>query len=255
MSFDVSGDAYDRFMGRYSLPLAPAFADFAGVEAGQRAVDVGCGTGVLTEELARRLGADHVAGADPSPMLQAAAERVPGADLRQASAEQLPWADDSFDAALAQLVVHFMDDPARGAAEMGRVTRPGGVVAACTWDFAGGGMVLLGTFWESVRALDPGADSETSPLGDRGRLDALWRESGLQQVETEALEVSSEYEDFDELWSSFSRGVGPAGQYLLTQPPERQDAIRAEYFSRIGEPPGSFTLPARAWAARGRVPG
>jgi len=182
MSFDVSGDAYDRFMGRYSLRLAPAFADFAGVEAGQRAVDVGCGTGVLTEELARRLGADHVAGADPSPMLEACAERVPQAELRQASAEHLPWPDDSFDAALAQLVVHFMDDPAQGVGEMARVTRAGGVVAACTWDFAGGGMKLLGTFWQSVRALDPGADSETSPFGDRGRLDALWRERGLQEV-------------------------------------------------------------------------
>src|SRR5690349_21770126 len=254
MNFDVSGDAYDRFIGRYSLQLAPAFADFAGVEAGQRVVDVGCGTGVLTEELARRLGADHVAGADPSPMLQAAAERVPGADLRQASAEQLPWPDDSFDAALAQLVVHFMADPAEGANEMARVTRAGGVIAASTWDFAGGGMELLRTFWQSVRALDPDADSETSPLGDRGKLDALWRGVGLEEVETAALEVSSDYEDFDELWSSFSRGVGPAGQYLLSQAPERQEAIRAEYFTRVGEPSGNFTLAGRAWAVRGRVP-
>jgi len=253
MSFDVSGDAYDRFMGRYSQPLAPAFADFAGVAAGQRVVDVGCGTGVLTEELARRIGANEVAGADPSPMLQAASERVPGADLRQASAEQLPWPDDSFDAALAQLVVHFMDDPAQGVNEMARVTRAGGVVAASTWDFAGGGMELLRIFWQSVRALDPDADSETSPLGDRERLDALWRESGLQEVETEALEVSSEYADFDELWSSFSRGVGPAGQYLASQPPGQQEAIRAEYFTRVGEPSGSFTLSGRAWAVRGRV--
>jgi SAM-dependent methyltransferase len=254
MSFDVSGDAYDRFMGRYSQPLAPAFADFAGVEAGQRVVDVGCGTGVLTEELARRLGADRVAGADPSPMLQACAERVPGAELEQASAEQLPWPDDSFDAALAQLVVHFMDDPARGVEEMARVTRAGGVVAACTWDFAGGGMKLLGTFWQSVRALDPGAESESRTFGDRGQLDALWRERGLRGVETEPLVVSSDYADFDELWSSFSRGVGPAGQYLLSLPPERREAIRAEYFARIGEPSGSFELSARAWAVRGRVP-
>jgi SAM-dependent methyltransferase len=254
MSFDVSGDAYDRFMGRYSQSLAPAFADFAGVEAGQRVVDVGCGTGVLTEELARRLGADHVAGADPSPMLQACAERVPGAELEQASAEQLPWPDDSFDAALAQLVVHFMDDPARGVDEMARVTRAGGVVAACTWDFAGGGMKLLGTFWQSVRALDPDAESESRTFGDRGELDSTWRERGLQGVETKPMVVASDYADFDELWSSFSRGVGPAGQYLLSLPPERREAIRAEYFARIGEPSGSFELSARAWAVRGRVP-
>jgi SAM-dependent methyltransferase len=253
MSFDVSGDAYDRFMGRYSQPLAPVFADFSGVEAGQRVVDVGCGTGVLTEELARRVGTDHVAGADPSPMLQAAAERVPGADLQQGSAEDLPWPDDSFDAALAQLVVHFMHDPAKGVGEMARVTRADGIVAACTWDFAGGGMQLLGTYWQSVRALDPDAESEQSPFGDRGQLDTLWHECGLEGVETEPLEVSSSYEDFDELWSSFSRGVGPAGQYLLKQSPERQEAIRAEYFTRVGEPSGSFTLIGRAWAVRGRV--
>jgi SAM-dependent methyltransferase len=254
MNFQISGDAYDRFMGRYSRELAPLFADFSRVEAGQRVLDVGCGSGVLTEELARRVGADHVAGVDPSPLLEACAERVPDAELKQGSAESLPWPDDSFDSTLAQLVVHFMDDPAQGAAEMARVTRAGGVVAASTWDFAGGGMELLRTFWQSVRALDPGADSETSPLGDRGHLDSLWREGGLQGVETEALEVSSEYEDFGELWSSFSRGVGPAGQYLLSQPPERQEAIRAEYFTRVGEPSGSFALSGRAWAVRGRVP-
>jgi SAM-dependent methyltransferase len=252
MSFDVSGNAYDRFMGRYSRELAPAFADFARVEAGQRVLDVGCGSGVLTEELARRLGADHVAGADPSPLLEACAERVPGADLKRAGAEDLPWPDASFDAALAQLVVHFMTDVAAGIAEMARVTRPGGVVASSTWDFSGG-MKLLGTFWASARAVDPGAESESSAF-DEARLDALWRGAGLGDVEVDALVVSSRYEDFDELWDTFLLGVGPAGQHLASQPPERQSAIRAEYFSRAGEPTGPFELDARAWAVRGRVP-
>ena len=252
MSFDVSGNAYDRFMGRYSRELAPAFADFARVEAGQRVLDVGCGSGVLTGELARRLGADHVAGADPSPLLEACAERVPGADLKRAGAEELPWPDDSFDAALAQLVVHFMTDVAAGIAEMARVTRAGGVVASSTWDFSGG-MKLLGTFWASARAVDPGAESESSAF-DEARLDALWRGAGLGEVEVDGLVVSSRYEDFDELWDTFLLGVGPAGQHLAAQPPERQSAIRAEYFSRAGEPTGPFELDARAWAVRGRVP-
>jgi ubiquinone/menaquinone biosynthesis C-methylase UbiE len=254
MSFAVSGDAYDRFMGRYSRELAPAFADFARVGAGQRVLDVGCGSGVLTEELARRTSAEDVAGVDPSPLLAACAERVPGADLRGGSAEELPWQDDEFDAALAQLVVHFMADPAAGAGEMARVTRPGGTVAACTWDF-GEGMQLLCTFWQSARALDPEADAETSPFGQREQLDALWRGAGLEQVETEALEVSSHYESFDELWDSFRLGVGPSGQHLVALPQERQEALRGEYFSRLGEPGGSFDLPARAWAVRGQVPG
>lgn len=252
MSFDVTGDAYDRFMGRYSRELAPAFADFAGVETGHRIVDVGCGSGVLTEELARRVGADHVAGADPSPLLDACAERVPGADLKRAAAEDLPWPDDSFDAALAQLVVHFMNDPEAGIAEMARVTHPGGVVAASTWDFSGG-MKLLGTYWESAKALEPGAESESSAF-DEARLDALWRQAGLGDVVVDALVVSTRYEDFDELWDTFLLGVGPAGQHLAAQPPERQSAIRAEYFSRLGEPAGPFELNARAWAVRGRVP-
>lgn len=252
MTFDVSGNAYDRFMGRYSRELAPAFADFAGVHAGMTVLDVGCGSGVLTEELARRVGADHVAGADPSALLDACAERVPGADLKRAAAEALPWPDDSFDAALAQLVVHFMDDPDAGIAEMGRVTRPGGVVAACTWDFSGG-MKLLGTYWESAKALDPGAESESSAF-DEARLDTLWRQAGLGDVEVDALVVSSRYEDFDQLWDTFLLGVGPAGRHLSSQPPERQAALRMEYASRLGEPAGAFTLDARAWAVRGRVP-
>ena len=254
MSFEVSGDAYDRFMGRYSRELAPVFADFAGIEAGQRVLDVGCGSGVLTEELARRVGADHVSGADPSPLLEACAQRVPGAELKRASAESLPWPDDSFDAALAQLVVHFMAVPEVGAAEMQRVTRAGGVVAACTWDF-GVGMVMLRDFWQSVRAFDPDADAETSPFGKRERLEALWRDSGLAGVQSDGLEVSTRYEDFDELWDAFLLGAGPAGQYAIGLPPERQAALREEYFRRLGEPAGAFTLEARAWAVRGVVPG
>jgi hypothetical protein len=134
---------------------------------------------------------------------------------------------------------------------MRRVTRPEGVVAACTWDF-GGGMPLLGHFWQSVRAFDPGADAETTPFDERG-LEALWRDSGLTDVEVDGLEVSTRYEDFGELWGAFQHGVGPAGQHVLALAPERQAAVREEYFRRLGEPSGSFTLDARAWAVRGRV--
>lgn len=252
MSFDVSGNAYDRFMGRYSSELAPVFADFARVEAAQRILDVGCGSGVLTAELARRVGADHVAGADPSPLLEACAERVPGADLKRADAEDLPWPDASFDAALAQLVLHFMHDPEAGVAEMRRVTRPGGAVAASTWDFSGG-MKLLGTFWASARAVEPAAESETDAF-DEARLDALWKQAGLGDVEVAALVVATRYESFDELWETFLLGVGPAGRYLVSLPVEHQSAIRSEYASRLGEPAGAFDLDARAWAVRGVVP-
>ena len=126
MLFDVAADAYDRFMGRYSVLLSPQLADLAGVEAGQRVLDVGCGPGALTTELVARVGADSVVAIDPSePFVEAARARHPGVDVRLGSAEQLPFPDDTFDAALAQLVVQFMSDPAAGVGEMARVDPAG----------------------------------------------------------------------------------------------------------------------------------
>jgi ubiquinone/menaquinone biosynthesis C-methylase UbiE len=161
--FAVAADAYDRFMGRYSVRLAPSFADFAQVVPGHRVLDVGCGPGALTAELVRRLGATAVAAVDPSEQFAAAAEeRHPGVDVRVAAAEALPFADGEFDEVLAQLVVHFMNDPVRGLAEMARVTREGGVVAACVWDHAGG-QTPLAPFWAAVHDLDPDAADEIRP--------------------------------------------------------------------------------------------
>ncbi len=138
MGFDVAAEAYDQYMGRYSRLLSPQMADLAGVRRGQRVLDVGCGPGALTAELVTRLGAAAVAAVDPSePFVAAARDRHPGVEVLRASAEQLPFADRTFDAALAQLVVHFMSDPVAGLVEMARVTRPGGVVVACVWDHAG----------------------------------------------------------------------------------------------------------------------
>src|SRR5690606_28102744 len=130
---------------------------FAGVTGGQRVLDVGCGTGALTVELARIAGAESVAGCDPSPALLAACrDRLPDADLREGRAEVLPFDDDAFDTALAQLVFHFVSDPERAARELRRVVRPGGRVALCVWDFEGG-MELFRAFWGAVVALDPDA--------------------------------------------------------------------------------------------------
>ena len=154
--FEVAAEKYDRFMGRYSMPLAPKLVELAGIAPGQRVLDVGCGPGALTTALAERVGAENVSAVDPSaPFVAAARERNPGADVREAAAEQLPFGDDDFDAALAQLVVHFMADPRQGIREMARVTRPGGVVAASVWDH-GGGRGPLSPFWAAARRFDPG---------------------------------------------------------------------------------------------------
>lgn len=161
MSFNVSADAYLRFMGRYSEQLAVRFADLAGLRAGQRVLDVGCGPGALAAELVSRMGASAVCAVEPSASFAAAVrQRLPGVDVRQSAAEQLPFPDGVFDAAMAQLVVHFMADPVAGLREMGRVTRPGGVIAACVWDH-GGGRGPLTAFWRAVGELDPAADDES----------------------------------------------------------------------------------------------
>ena len=179
MTFDVGAAAYDSFMGRYSVLLAPQLADLARPAEGQRALDVGCGTGALTAELAGRLGASSVSAVDPSASFVASVrERYPGVDVRLAGAERLPFSDHSFDATLAQLVVHFMSDPVAGLAEMSRVTRSGGVVAACVWDHAGG-HGPLSMFWDAVRDLDPDVQDESTLPGTReGHLEALMREGG-----------------------------------------------------------------------------
>jgi SAM-dependent methyltransferase len=251
MSFDVSGSAYDRFMGLYARALAPAFADFAGVRQGN-VLDVGCGSGILTEELARRVGEENVAAVDPSPMLDACRARVPQADVRTASAEDLPWPDGTFDAALAQLVLHFLDEPRVGLAEMGRVVRPGGVVAASTWNFPE--MPLVRTFWEVARELVPETPGETQQFETLEELEAVGRAAGLDAAEAAPIDVSRHYESFAELWDSFELGAGPAGAYCVTLPAETRDALRDEYRRRIGDPQGSFELEAQAWAVRGRVP-
>src|SRR5207249_4107866 len=151
MSFSVAADAYDRFMGRYSMPLAPTFAAFAGVGAEQRVLDVGCGPGALTAELVSRAGA--VSAVDPSEsFVDAARARHPDVDVRRATAEELPFGDGEFDAALAQLVVHFMADPVAGLRQMARVTRAGGTVAACVWDHPGGGGPLS-AYWDAAHEL------------------------------------------------------------------------------------------------------
>jgi SAM-dependent methyltransferase len=180
VSFAVDAGAYDRFMGRYSVRLAPSFANFAGIAPGNRVLDVGCGPGALTTELVHRLGAAAVAAVDPSQQFAAAAlERHPGVEVRIAAAEELPFADGEFDAALAQLVVHFMSDPVRGLAEMARVTRDGGVVAACVWDHAGG-QTPLAPFWVAVHQLDPNAADESRLAGGHeGHLTELCNEGWL----------------------------------------------------------------------------
>lgn len=252
MTFAVPADAYDRFIGRYSRELAPRFLDFAGVTGGP-ALDVGCGPGPLTAALAGRLGAPAVAAVDLSrSFVEACRARVPGADVRLADAEQLPFADATFQGALSQLVISFVARPDRMAAEMARVVRPGGVVAACT--FAADGFAMMKAFWPAAARFDPSAlDDARLPFRRLPELVELFERAGLREVATGTIELQAAYQDFDDLWAPFGHGIGPAGAYLVAQPEERRAAIRDACFERLGRPAGPFTLPASVIAVRGRV--
>jgi SAM-dependent methyltransferase len=253
MGFEtVSSDAYGRFMGRYAEPLAPQFADLAAVVPGQRVLDVGCGPGALTAVLAERLGPDAVAAIDPSPPFVAAVrDRLPGVDVRRGAAEELPYDDDSFDAALSQLVVHFMKDPVAGLREMGRVTREGGLVAACVWDHAGGRGPLT-PFWTVVRELRSGVRDESGLAGAReGQLVELARAAGLRDVEHGELAVTVRYRDVEEWWQPYTLGVGPAGDFVSRLSAAERAEIEEACRRRL--PAGPFEVPATAWTVTGRV--
>lgn len=249
--FDVPADSYAQFMGRFSEPLAPKFADFADIRTGQRALDVGCGPGALTAELVSRLGAGTVRAIDQSASFVTALKaRLPGVDVRLGNAEGIPFADDEFDVALAQLVVHFMPDPVAGLAEMARVTRPGGVVAACVWDYAGG-TDPLAAFWRAVHDLDPAAPDESGLPGARaGHLAELGTAAGLSRIQSSSLTVTVRYQTFAEWWEPFTLGVGPSGAYVAGLDTGGRAALRARCEELL--PTAPFSIDGSAWSMRAR---
>lgn len=252
MSFDVGADAYGLFMGRYSEPLARLFAELVHADAGRRALDVGCGPGALTAVLAQRLTPMSVAAVDPSESFVAAVRsRLPEVDARRAGAEQLPFPDKCFDLTLAQLVVQFMTDPEAGIREMARVSRPGGTVAACVWDHAGG-LGPLATFWRAARDLDPAVEDESDLPGARdGHLVELFKGAGLDSVAQTILTVGTSFADVDAWWQPFTLGVGPAGAYVATLDTDHRSALRSRCEELL--PVGNFDIQASAWAASART--
>jgi len=255
VQFVAPAEQYDRFIGRYLPTLSVALADLADVRPGMRVVDVGCGPGGLTVELTARVDADNVAGIDPAAQFVAACRaRNPGADIREGFAESLPWPADYFDAALSSLAIGFMKDPDAGIREMARVVRPGGTVAACMWDMTAGGMPMLGRFWRAVREIRPDEPGERlMPGAAEGDIADRLGAAGLTDVRAGALDAVAEYADFRDYWEPFTYGIGPSGGYLVGLPAAEQAQVREA--CRALFPDGRFTLAARAWCARGTVPG
>lgn len=248
----LAADAYGRFMGRYSEPLADQFVDWAGVRPGTRVLDVGAGPGALTARLVERVGASNVRAVDPSPpFVTALRERCPGVDVVQGAAESLPLEDDSVEAALAQLVVHFMTDPVAGLREMARVTGAGGVVAASVWDVAGG-RAPMSHFLRAVRGHVDGAPEERGQQGTRvGELVEIARAAGLRDVDSGELTVVVRHDTFEEWWEPYTLGVGPAGDHVTSLDAAGREALRER--CRQVLPPAPFDIAATAWCVRGRA--
>ncbi len=254
MAFEVSADAYARFMGRYASPLGGVFLAWLGGPTTGQALDVGCGPGALTQLLAKSLGGPNVSAVDPSEsFVDAIRTGLPEVAVERAPAEHLPYPDQSFDWVLAQLVVQFMSDPVQGLAEMARVARPGGVVAATVWDHTRSGGGPLTPFWRAAQAMDPGVEDESTVVGvPEGDLARLFAEAGMANPEASVLSVTVTHDTFEDWWAPYTLGVGPAGDYVAKLDPDRRDELRER--CRASLPPAPFALEAKAWAVSWHKP-
>lgn len=235
--------------------MAPLLAEFAKVVDGGRVLDVGCGTGVLTRTLAGMTRRAEIVGIDPVATFveyargQAKEARV---SFDVGDAQALPYPAASFDCALSCLVFQFIPDAPKAAREVRRVTRPGGTVAACTWDARGLEMTAL--FWDVAVELDPAAEAKRRrPFGQPGQLTELWQSAGFREVEEQPLEITMDFASFEDYWRPQETGVGPTGAHVATLDPAQRAALRSGLETRLRArgAPGPFSLRAKAHAVRG----
>lgn len=254
------GDPYERYVGRWSRPVAREFLSWIGIPASRRWLDVGCGTGALCASIVEHCAPASVVGVEPSAgFLETAGQRLAGrAILRQGDATRIPLDDASVDVVVSGLVLNFVPDGRAGLAEMMRVTVDSGVVAAYVWDYAGR-MELMRRFWDAAVELDPDAagldEGVRFPLCRPEALTGLFAASGLRDVEVTAIDVPTRFADWDDYWEPFMGGTGPAPAYAASL----NETARARLRDRIRErvsfaPDGSIALIARAWAVRGTRP-
>ena len=251
---------YERFMGRWSRQLAPQYLAFAGVKDGDKVLDVGTGTGSVASTIAATFASSQVMGIDPSAAFIAAARHNAKSDRERfevGDAQALASADGSFDQVMSLLVLNFVPDPGKAIAEMRRVTRSGGVVSACVWDYDAG-MQMLRFFWDEVVALDPSMepkDERHMKLSREGQLGKLWREAGLSEVREQALTIEQRFASFGDYWDPFLKGAGPGGAYVVSLADEPRRRLEARMRKRLlgDRADGPFTLEAKVWCVRGSV--
>lgn len=256
-----SGDAYERYVGRWSRQVAAEFLDWLALSLGLRVLDVGCGTGALAGAVLERCAPAAVVGLDPAEgFLTLARVRVsdPRVRFERGEAQALPFEGDAFDAAVSGLVLNFVPDAARTAAELRRVVRPSGIVALYVWDYAGE-MQFMRRFWDAAAALDAQAaaldEGKRSPICAPDALARLFSGSGFEAVETRSITIPTVFADFDDFWSPFLGGQGPAPGYTMSLTEDARAALRDRLRETLPtEPDGRIALRARAWAVRGRVP-
>ena len=258
----ATGAGYERFMGRWSRMLAPAHVAYAGVQDGDRVLDVGAGTGSLASAVAVVNTKGEVVGIDPSEAFIAHARETAGSErvrFEVGDAQKLQFDDASFDRTLALLVMNFIPDHNGAIAEMRRVTRPQGVISACVWDY-NEGMQMLRFYWDEVVALDPAMepkDERHMKLTRKGQLGDSWKKAGLLNVEEQPLVIDQGYTSFSDYWEAFLAGAGPAGAYAVSLSDDRRAQLEARLRKRVlgDRGDGPFVLKARAWCVRGQVPG
>jgi len=253
--------AYELMMGRWSQRLAPLLIRFGGLADGEHVLDVGCGTGSMTFALPRLANVASVTGVDLAPMYVEHARALitdKRITVREADARDLPFGDDAFDRAFSLLVLQFIPETDRAVAEMRRVVRPGGIVAAAVWD-SFGGMPSTRLIWDAAGVLDPSADAPRAlfrPLSAPDEMAALWRRLGLLDVEQTSLMIRMQFSSFEDYWLPFATGEGPAGQYLVSLPEDARQSlmehVRRAYLAN--RPDGIRSFATVAWACRGKVP-
>jgi SAM-dependent methyltransferase len=256
-----AGDAYEPYVGRWSRLIAAEFVDWLGAGEGARWLDVGCGTGALTQTILDRAAPRHVIGVDASEAFLGFARQGthdPRVQFRTGDACALPVDEAAFDAVVSGLMLNFVPEPAKAVAEMSRTVRPGGIVSVYVWDYAGE-MQLMRRFWDAVVALDSAAreldEGRRFPICDPEALRVLFADTGFRDIQSRAIDVPTIFRDFDDYWSPFLGGQGPAPGYCVSLPEAKRHVLRQKLHAELATASdGSIHLMARALAVRGTKP-